>query len=753
MPEKFEIRIYSLHKIANSGLVNWIVENFDSCQIYNYYDQNYQGIGSPVPYSYEKKKLVKADQLFDADCVVHSMVNKSFSVAGILDSLQADKVIKNQVINIVVLIDPRFWIKDLAKKNLFVKGASTGLWKEYARECLNISKTLNNKICINYNYFCQDPIYRDLIGQQLNFGKHKLKKINGIDYSEIVPEAYDDPLTQFIDFIDNELLDLSRKVLPDMPRKPGNSRRKMRTQAQIAEERRRRLLREQKSEFVQRANGAIRIQKAQLDKDRQEWSKNMDLVRQKMVGEQERLKAKKLDNFKNNMSRSEINRRQRIKATDYQKKKDKQQELIMQKKKRDTIFEQERLRLQKERQNKRKDKENQYRKEVSDIKRKQRLSEKMRRANKMKTHMLIITQTVPKRDRDSGSNSIMSLIDILLNRYKITLLTIDKQSGDNLYIEKLKEKDINYVLQPHIERYLLNFSHQFDYIKLTQFSVIDRCYDAIKKYCPEIPIIYDTIDLSYKRLEKRLEIHPSDELKKQVKDVKKLELDYIRKADHVIVINEQEREEIGKEIGETYKSKVIVVPLIVKEPDMKLAKTAEEREDICFIGNFNHVPNMDAMEFFIKEVFPLLKSRIPEIKLRIIGPEFPKKFRKEHDDESIIYEGFIENLDSIFHQIKFMVSPLRWGAGSKGKIATALSYGIPCICSETTIDGMDLDDCEALVTVPDSDPSAYVDKLCELYHDDNQWKLMSREAQKVFRDRFSERNGQKVVTESVLFRL
>src|SRR3546814_8324264 len=49
------------------------------------------------------------------------------------------------------------------------------------------------------------------------------------------------------------------------------------------------------------------------------------------------------------------------------------------------------------------------------------------------------------------------------------------------------------------------------------------------------------------------------------------------------------------------------------------------RTDISFLGGFRHSPNIEAMQWFITEVMPLLSERLPDVKLRIYGSHPPDR--------------------------------------------------------------------------------------------------------------------------------
>lgn len=100
---------------------------------------------------------------------------------------------------------------------------------------------------------------------------------------------------------------------------------------------------------------------------------------------------------------------------------------------------------------------------------------------------------------------------------------------------------------------------------------------------------------------------------------------------------------------------------------------------IYFIGSLGYEMNINAIEFFINELWFPLKLAIPEIELYIIGggqAELQSKYRNIKD---IYFTGYLKNIDPIITKCSCLVAPILSGAGMPTKIIEAMSFGIPCI--------------------------------------------------------------------------
>jgi glycosyltransferase involved in cell wall biosynthesis len=151
-----------------------------------------------------------------------------------------------------------------------------------------------------------------------------------------------------------------------------------------------------------------------------------------------------------------------------------------------------------------------------------------------------------------------------------------------------------------------------------------------------------------------------------------------------------------------------------------------ERRDLVFLGSFRHDPNIDAVLFFAKEVWPLLADQLPEARFIIVGPEAPERIRQLHS-ERILVKGHVDDLLSVFESAKLSVAPLRYGAGIKGKILTSLGYGVPCVATDIACEGMGLS--EGLNIVVANTPKEIAEAVVRIFKSEELWISLSEQGQ------------------------
>jgi glycosyltransferase involved in cell wall biosynthesis len=113
---------------------------------------------------------------------------------------------------------------------------------------------------------------------------------------------------------------------------------------------------------------------------------------------------------------------------------------------------------------------------------------------------------------------------------------------------------------------------------------------------------------------------------------------------------------------------------------------------ILFIGNFGHVPNVDAATWLLDEIWPLLQQQVRESRLVIAGSSPPASLiqRAQSCHETVTITGWVSNdrLQEYYQSSRIVVVPLRFGAGVKHKVVAAVVHGCPIVSTETGLQGL-----------------------------------------------------------------
>ncbi len=112
---------------------------------------------------------------------------------------------------------------------------------------------------------------------------------------------------------------------------------------------------------------------------------------------------------------------------------------------------------------------------------------------------------------------------------------------------------------------------------------------------------------------------------------------------------------------------------------------------LLFTGNMDYAPNVDAVVYFAKEIFPLLLQKHPDARFIIAGQR-PVKAVLALASGNVEVTGFVENLATMYSRASVLVAPLRFGAGTQNKVLEAMAMGVPVVCSQVGFNGLGISD-------------------------------------------------------------
>jgi glycosyltransferase involved in cell wall biosynthesis len=151
-------------------------------------------------------------------------------------------------------------------------------------------------------------------------------------------------------------------------------------------------------------------------------------------------------------------------------------------------------------------------------------------------------------------------------------------------------------------------------------------------------------------------------------------------------------------------------------------KPFAERRDLVFVGGFQHPPNADAVTWFVREVFPLVRAKLPDARFHVIGSKVPASITALADDRVIVH-GYVEDIAPYMDGCRISVAPLRYGAGVKGKVNMAMSYGLPVVATPVAVEGMHVVEEEDVLVAEDS--TAFAEAVFRACSDETLWNRLS----------------------------
>jgi polysaccharide biosynthesis protein PslH len=116
-----------------------------------------------------------------------------------------------------------------------------------------------------------------------------------------------------------------------------------------------------------------------------------------------------------------------------------------------------------------------------------------------------------------------------------------------------------------------------------------------------------------------------------------------------------------------------------------------EADTLIYAGALSYFANLDAMQYFIAEILPIIKKSRPAVKLFITG-RFTETLRSKLPiDPNVEFTGYLEDVRPHIGRAWMSVIPLRIGGGTRLKILEALAMGTPVVSTSKGAEGLELE--------------------------------------------------------------
>jgi len=340
-----------------------------------------------------------------------------------------------------------------------------------------------------------------------------------------------------------------------------------------------------------------------------------------------------------------------------------------------------------------------------------------------------ISYTIPRLDSTSSDFRLFHILKILLkNNCKIDFLYCTRLWNDSKYA-KVFEGNMNFKYLPlNLQNYVKFVTDKIpQYIWITELwrmnyvKFITTLVGELKASCPSSKIIVDTIDFHYKEFHRKYEVTGDPDDLERANEFLENEKILYRKANCIVVISEEEKKDIqGKIMGI---KKIEVVPNIHEIPYD--TRPYDKRRNICFVGNFGNKHNVDAVTYFIENVFHLILGKNPGVEFHVLGYS-GDRYKKHFESYNVKVIGGLKYLEEALTYYKLFVCPMTYGAGMKGKIGGAIAAGVPVVTTSIGAEGFPIRDGEECF-IADS-PTEFAEKCNQCLSDPVLWYNFSVKA-------------------------
>ncbi len=156
--------------------------------------------------------------------------------------------------------------------------------------------------------------------------------------------------------------------------------------------------------------------------------------------------------------------------------------------------------------------------------------------------------------------------------------------------------------------------------------------------------------------------------------------------------------------------------------------TSEGREPatMLFMGSFRHIPNQEGLDWFLKQVLPVIHERRPDARLIVIGSDPPARHSLPKTGAEVELIGFVEDIHKPLAQYAVFVCPILSGSGVRVKLLEAFAAGIPVVSTTLGAEGLTRED-TGICRIAD-DPNQFAQAVLDLLNDPGHAQAMAAKA-------------------------
>lgn len=369
-----------------------------------------------------------------------------------------------------------------------------------------------------------------------------------------------------------------------------------------------------------------------------------------------------------------------------------------------------------------------------------------------KKTIVLIDHLVPEFDKDAGSRTSFQYMKLLLEMGLHVVFVPDNFYPTEPYTSILRQMGVNVLAgndwnKEKFENMVKDNDYKFQYFFFHRPNITEKYIETIIKKTTARILYYD-VDLHFLRMERENSVKSSTYSVDEIAKWKSLEYKIFNLSDVVYTAGEYEAKFLSKNVNNINVRSLPIYLYNKENLRIKDKSFRKNRKGLLFVGGFNHIPNGDAVKWFVKDIYPLILDKIPDIHFYIVGSN-PSQDILDLQCHNITVTGFVtdDELEKYYRKTCVDIVPLRFGAGVKGKVIEGLYYGLPIVTTDIGAEG--IPNIEEAVKIASS-PKEYADFVIELVNNGDEWLRQSNAGIKVLEECFTVDYAKSFLREDLL---
>ncbi len=248
--------------------------------------------------------------------------------------------------------------------------------------------------------------------------------------------------------------------------------------------------------------------------------------------------------------------------------------------------------------------------------------------------------------------------------------------------------------QPEFVRRLKSLAgeRRYDVIQFEFTAMGGRFAPMVKALAPRSALVVEEIDIAYVYLDRlmREEKDPGRKryLRAEMNRMIPFEKHLWNEVDAIVTMSDTDRDHIA---GQVQPEKVWTVPNGVDTEHFAFRpRVPNPDQRLLFVGYYQHPPNLQALEYFLGEIYPHLRRRYPRLGLDIVGDAAPAAIRSRDGKDGIRVHGYVPDIRPLMAEAAALAASIRSGGGTRLKMLEAFAAGLPIVATSLALEGIDV---------------------------------------------------------------
>jgi glycosyltransferase involved in cell wall biosynthesis len=208
-------------------------------------------------------------------------------------------------------------------------------------------------------------------------------------------------------------------------------------------------------------------------------------------------------------------------------------------------------------------------------------------------------------------------------------------------------------------------------VLLVCHNVERRVWEGLKRYPPTLK----------KKLRAQLE----------VSKLRRYEPRVVRAATARVAVSEEDRSELERiaRVPVGLSPNGVDTDFFAFQP--RTARSQDAPWRLVMTGSMSYLPNVDAAQFFLDAVLPLLRARQRAVEVSFVGSNPTTELLASDDPANgVRFTGFVEDVRPYVAGADIFIAPLRHGSGTRLKLLEAMAQGVPVVTTTAGCEGLDV---------------------------------------------------------------